>query len=93
MDENRLLQRAEEVVDRDAVGILPQAERTIRVNRMRDQIRENHECEHSRRFERVFDGGRRGFVCEMCSARHWKYILRCRRCEVQVCEDCRRNRI
>ncbi|KAF2422873.1 hypothetical protein EJ08DRAFT_672707 [Tothia fuscella] len=78
----------------NAGGFLPVAERNRRVNQIRDVIRENHGCEHSRRFERVtYGAGRRGFRCEMCPARHWKYILRCRRCEVQVCEDCRRNRI
>jgi hypothetical protein len=31
--------------------------------------------------------------CKVCDARHWNYILRCRRCHIQACEDCRRHRI
>jgi hypothetical protein len=92
-DINRIEQRAEEIVDRDAgPNVLPD-ERLRRIREVRDELQENHECEHSRRFERIFGPSRRGFRCEMCDARHWKYILQCRRCYVNVCEDCRRNRI
>ena len=91
--EQNLVVRAEEVVDREAVHPLPRQERQRRVVQMREELRENHECEHPGRFERVFNGGRHGFECEMCEARHRKYILQCRRCHVRVCEDCRRNRV
>ncbi|KAE8334601.1 hypothetical protein BDV24DRAFT_156732 [Aspergillus arachidicola] len=84
---------AEEVVDREATHPLAPQERQLRIEQMRDDLRENHECEHPGRFERLFDGGRRGFECEMCGDRHRKYILQCRRCHIRVCEDCRRHRV
>ncbi|RAL06902.1 uncharacterized protein BO97DRAFT_447229 [Aspergillus homomorphus CBS 101889] len=92
-DEERLVARAEEVVDREAVAPLPRPERHLRVVQMQEHLRRNHECEHSRRFERIEGGGRRGFECEVCQTRHKKYILQCRRCHLRVCEHCRRNRI
>ncbi|KAF1832429.1 hypothetical protein BDW02DRAFT_529935 [Decorospora gaudefroyi] len=92
-DLNRIEERAEEIVDRDAgPNILP-GERRRRVHQVFAELQDNHECEHSRIFERIFGGGRRGFRCEMCDARHRKYILQCRLCWLNVCEDCRRNRI
>ena len=76
-DLHRIEERAEEIVDRDAPNLLPQ-ERRQRVDRVFAELQDRHECEHSRRFERVFYGApRRGFRCEMCDARHHKYILRC----------------
>lgn len=92
-DEENLLRRAEQVVDREAIRPLPQIERQRRVLEVRQELLERHECNHSGRFERITGGGRRGFDCEMCSGRHWKYILRCRRCHMHVCEDCRRHRV
>ncbi|KAF1939586.1 ariadne RING finger [Clathrospora elynae] len=93
-DPNRIEERAEEIVDRDAGPNLLPAERIRRVYGLVAELQENHECEHSQKFQRIDDGApRRGFRCEMCDARHHKYILQCRRCYVNVCEDCRRNRI
>ncbi|KAF2158314.1 hypothetical protein M409DRAFT_71698 [Zasmidium cellare ATCC 36951] len=92
-DEGRMIERAEEVVDRDAEAGPPRAERNRRVRLIHSELQENHECEHRGRFQRLLSGGRRGFQCEMCDARHWKYILQCRHCYINVCEDCRRNRI
>ncbi|PYI36389.1 hypothetical protein BP00DRAFT_152494 [Aspergillus indologenus CBS 114.80] len=92
-DEHRLLERAEEVVERDALGPMPRQEQQQRVRDMQEDLRQNHECEHSRRFERIEGGGRRGFACEMCEARHWKFILECRRCHLRVCQECRCHRI
>ncbi|PYI05378.1 hypothetical protein BO78DRAFT_408205 [Aspergillus sclerotiicarbonarius CBS 121057] len=91
--ENNLVARAEELVDREAVEPLAPQVRQRRVEQMREDLRENHECEHPGKFERILHGGRRGFECEICGTRHWKYILQCRRCHVQVCEECRRYRI
>lgn len=88
-----MIERAEEVVDRDAEMILPRQERNRRVQLVHAELERNHECEHPGRFERLFGEGRRRFRCEMCDARHRNYILRCRHCFVHVCEDCRRNRI
>ncbi|KAF2742488.1 hypothetical protein M011DRAFT_268068 [Sporormia fimetaria CBS 119925] len=95
-EEENLIRRAEVLVDRVAPVALPVFERDrLRVH-FQDELRENEHCEHSgrRKFERVEWGRpRRGFQCEMCEARHWKYILRCRRCRMDLCEDCRRNRV
>ena len=92
-DEHRMLERAEEVVDRDAAPGLAPAERHQRVRRVEAQLMEHHECDHPGRFQRIFGGGRQGFQCELCDDHHRKYILRCRHCFLEVCEDCRRNRI
>ncbi|CAI6334275.1 unnamed protein product [Periconia digitata] len=90
---DRIMERAEEIVDRDAVADLAPIERQRRVRQVRARLEENHECEHPGKFQRIYHGGRRGFRCEMCDERHWKYILQCRRCQINLCEDCRRNRI
>ncbi|KAF2787237.1 hypothetical protein K505DRAFT_258151 [Melanomma pulvis-pyrius CBS 109.77] len=93
-DPNRIEERAEEIVERDAPLNLPPAERRRQVRQVFAELQENHECEHSRRFQRItFGAPRGGFRCELCDARHYKYILQCRHCYVNVCEDCRRNRI
>ncbi|EME79959.1 uncharacterized protein MYCFIDRAFT_56529 [Pseudocercospora fijiensis CIRAD86] len=92
-DENRIEERAEEVVDRDAEPDLPVAVRNLRVRHVQAQLRERHDCEHPGRFQRIFGAPRRGFQCEVCDARHWKYILQCRHCYLNACEDCRRHRI
>ncbi|KAF1361764.1 ariadne RING finger [Lizonia empirigonia] len=87
-------ERAEEVVNRDAPHDLPRAEWQQRVDHVFNELRDRHECEHSRRFERkTYGQPKKGFRCELCSHRHWKYILQCRLCYLNVCEDCRRNRI
>ncbi|KAH7350310.1 hypothetical protein BKA66DRAFT_504186 [Pyrenochaeta sp. MPI-SDFR-AT-0127] len=92
-DPNRIEERAEEIVQRDAAHLAP-AERRQRVHEVFNELQENHECVHSRRFQRITDGApRRGFRCEFCDARHHKYILQCRHCYVNVCESCRRHRI
>ncbi|KAF1930369.1 uncharacterized protein M421DRAFT_58856 [Didymella exigua CBS 183.55] len=93
-DLHRIEERAEEVVNRDAPPDLPQAVWQQRVDDVFNELRDRHECEHSRRFERKTHGQpKKGFRCELCSNRHWKYILQCHLCYLNVCEDCRRNRI
>ncbi|ORY10098.1 hypothetical protein BCR34DRAFT_486219 [Clohesyomyces aquaticus] len=92
-NEARMLERAEEIVDRDAVVVLQPIERQRRVRQVHHELEQNHECGHPGKFQRIFHGGRRGFRCEMCDTRHWKYILQCRHCHINVCEDCRRNRV
>lgn len=93
-DPARILERAEEVVDLNAPFDLPRAERQRRVQAVQRDLLEHDECEHPGRFQRIFhDGRRKGLRCELCSNRHWKYILQCRHCHINVCEDCRRNRI
>src|SRR4051812_13233301 len=84
-DIDRIEERAEEIVERDAPpGMLPH-ERRQRQDQVFAELQNAHECEHSRRFERRYCNSRRGFRCEMCDARHYKYILQCRRCYINVC--------
>ncbi|KAF4126124.1 IBR protein [Geosmithia morbida] len=85
-------QRARQVVDREAQEPMVPAMRRQRVERMARELQANHECEHLGRFMRL-DYRRRGYGCEMCGARHYKYILSCRHCHMLACEDCRRYRI
>lgn len=92
-NECNLVNRAEEIVDREAHQPLAHQERNRRVLAMREELLGTHECEHPGRFERIFNAPRRGFRCDMCDHRHWKYIFQCRRCHLRACEDCRRNRL
>jgi hypothetical protein len=93
-DIDRIEERAEEIVERDAPPNMLPHQRLERFNQVFAELQDNHECEHSRRFQRIDWGQpRRGFRCETCDARHYKYILQCRLCHIRVCEDCRRNRI
>ena len=94
VDINRIEERAEEIVERDAPpDLLPHQRRQL-VGEVFAELQNQHECEHSRRFQRIdFGKQRRGFRCEMCDARHHRYILQCRLCYVNVCEECRRNHI
>ncbi|KAH6653179.1 ariadne RING finger, partial [Truncatella angustata] len=87
-----LNRRAQQVVDREALQPLEPAIRQQRVATMVRELQENHECNHSGKFTKL-EGSRRGKVCEMCGARHRKYILSCRRCHMLACEDCRRHRL
>lgn len=91
--EENIIDRAEELVDREAVGLVQPQERQRRVALVRQELLQTHECAHTGRFERILHGGRRGFRCEMCEDRHWKYMLQCRRCHLRVCEVCRRHRV
>ncbi len=92
-EERNLLRRAEQVVDREVNYPLAAPERQHRVVQMQRELRENHECSHPGRWEKQEGYQRKGFRCEIRSARHWKYILRCRHCHVLACEDCRRHRV
>ncbi|KAF1820694.1 uncharacterized protein K489DRAFT_342636 [Dissoconium aciculare CBS 342.82] len=92
-DEGRIEERAAEIVDRDAEHVIAPARRARMINQVRDHLLEHHECTHSRHFERITTFRRRGYQCEICDARHWNYILQCRRCYMNVCEDCRRHRV
>ncbi|OAL52699.1 ariadne RING finger [Pyrenochaeta sp. DS3sAY3a] len=93
-DINRIEERAEEIVERDAPADMLPHQRRARFDQVFVGLQNNHECEHSRQFQRIDSGApRRGFRCEMCDARHYRYILQCRLCYVNVCEECRRHRI
>ncbi|KAF2663813.1 hypothetical protein BT63DRAFT_112458 [Microthyrium microscopicum] len=92
-EEAQLLARAEEVVAREAVHPLQPEEQQVRVVEMRQELIDQHECNHPGKFERInrVDGPR--FVCEICDCRPKKWVLRCRRCHIQVCLECRLHRV
>ena len=92
-DEERLLLRAEEIVDRDAPAQLGAAEIDHRVHIMQQDLRENHECQHEMRFQRINADHRQRFTCDMCEETYYLFILRCPQCHIQICVDCRRNRL
>jgi hypothetical protein len=87
------MHRAEEVVDRNAEQVLPAPERQRRVQQMRHELEERDECGHSGRFEKILAQGGARFLCEMCNFQAREFILRCRRCQLQVCAECHRHRI
>ncbi|CAE6999781.1 hypothetical protein PTTW11_00952 [Pyrenophora teres f. teres] len=84
--EENLIRRAEQVVGRTAPLDLQPAERQRRVAAVQDQLRHTDECEHRgrKKFTQIYNGGRQGFRCEMCNARHWRFIMRCRRCQLEI---------
>ena len=93
LDEARLLnRRAQLIVDREALQPLAPAIRQQRVSTNAHELQTNHECDHGGKFTKL-EGSRRGQICEMCSTRHRKYILSCKRCHMLACEDCRRHRL
>jgi len=93
-NEDDLIARAGEVVDREALRPLAPQERQLRVVAMRQELLDQHECNHPGKFQTVTGAsGAKLARCEFCNARHRNYLLRCRRCHVQVCQDCRNNRI
>ncbi|EWC44272.1 hypothetical protein DRE_01098 [Drechslerella stenobrocha 248] len=77
-DENMLREAAARRVDRDAEGPLPAAVRVQRIQHVQREIQENHDCAHPGKFQRRDQYRRRGYRCDICAARHWKYILTCR---------------
>ncbi|KAF2477677.1 uncharacterized protein BDR25DRAFT_364571 [Lindgomyces ingoldianus] len=97
--EVNLVRRAEERVDRVApLNILP-AERQRRIQEMQDNMHanqgEHEDCNHHgrKKFQQIYGGRGGSFLCEICYTRHRKFILECKRCQLQVCMDCRRTRI
>ncbi|KAF2423376.1 ariadne RING finger [Tothia fuscella] len=94
-EEDRLVARAEEVAARQPT---PAAAENLqapqrRAPEIQEQLRENHRCQHSRRFRRLDAPAGQPFVCEMCSCACSKFILECRMCQIAVCERCRLNRV
>lgn len=88
--------RVDEVYDRevgDGLAMQP-LQRVQRQRQIRQDIVAYHECDHPGRFQMINSHSpRHGHLCEMCGARHWKFILRCRHCHIDVCMDCRRWRV
>ncbi|KAF2663814.1 hypothetical protein BT63DRAFT_444285 [Microthyrium microscopicum] len=100
-DENRLVARANVIVNREPAGRrrMAPAERAQRMGVVRQELIERHQCTHPRRLEKIerqrpeHGANWPGFQCEMCNSRLFYHILRCTRCHIQVCDRCRRNRI
>lgn len=92
-DEDRLLARTQEVVDRQAHRPLLPPERQHRVDNMREELRQTHECTHPDGFERMEGVASISFLCDMFNKEHWLYIHACRRCHLIVCGNCLRNRV
>lgn len=87
--EERLLERAAEVVDRD-IGqrVVPARERDLMVEQAQENLRDNHQCQH--RSWRSIGGPRR---CEECHNTLPLYLNVCRQCQIMVCRRCRLNRL
>ncbi|KAM3079643.1 hypothetical protein ACMFMG_006056 [Clarireedia jacksonii] len=85
--EPRLLARANLIVDREQ---LPgeQMVRNAQVAAQVEDLRENHDCRHVQ-WDRI--QGRH--ECEECHDTLQQYILRCRHCHIQACNNCRRHRL
>lgn len=88
-DEDRLLDRAVGVVERNA-GRRPLAgqERERAVQQAREHLRENHACTHMTWRRRAGQ-----FRCEECRQTLPDYILECTRCAILACRRCRYNRL
>lgn len=86
--ENRLLDRANTVVDRDMDRELDDAERAVRMEQEQQNLRDNHECRHET--WRVESGA---FQCEECLDHLPQYIYECVNCRIRACRICRRNRL
>ena len=91
MDEDRLVERANAIVDRPERAA--QAEnpvaRRARVARVVRELRDRHECEHRGQWRRI-PGEHR---CEECGDTLNEFILECSGCMVQACVRCMYNRL
>ena len=86
-NEERLVVRAREVVNRDAPRQLPRFEFNRRVDQMRNALRENHECAHRGWLPKIEGGNGQVFRCEMSAKRHTKFVMRCPHYYVHICAD------
>ena len=87
-DNNRLVDRAAEVIARDRPARLGPPGRA-EMNEVMGIIRERHECDHTGRWRRV-EGRHR---CEECRNQLPDFIMECGQCLLQACVRCRRNRL
>ncbi|OTB02472.1 hypothetical protein M426DRAFT_62150 [Hypoxylon sp. CI-4A] len=85
-DEHLLFERAVEIDARN--GAHAQAPQEQRVQRVMDNLRINHECEHERWTGRK--GPRR---CEECRKVMPVFIYECRQCQIMACRFCRFHRL
>lgn len=92
-DEARLYSRATEIVNRNPQPLPRQGQpqvipRARQVEQAAQRLRERHECDHHGAWRRL--EGR--FRCEDCRSILPKFILECRRCQLQSCVRCKYNR-
>ncbi|KAL6817111.1 hypothetical protein J3E69DRAFT_374967 [Trichoderma sp. SZMC 28015] len=88
-DENRLVDRANVVVDRDADGRqLEREQRAVLVEQARDNLVQNHQCVH-RHWRPRLDLVR----CDDCHQRPPDCVYECRDCRILGCRMCRYNRV
>jgi hypothetical protein len=87
-EEGHLLQRANDIVDRDAGDRINALERHRRVQLERVNLIENHECDHER-----WKGRPGPRECEECNQVLPVFIYECRQCHVMACRRCRFNRL
>lgn len=88
-DEERLLERANVIVDRDAHGReLGAARRAGLVDRERRNLVNHHQCVHDTWRSRM---GR--YRCDDCRQVMTEFIYECGRCRVLACRRCRYNRL
>ncbi|KAL2838628.1 IBR finger domain protein [Aspergillus pseudoustus] len=74
----------------EAPSFLPgsRTQRDLLVERTMQELRDNHECGHSR--WKFLRGPHR---CEECFHHLREFIFECRQCRIQACNRCRRNRL
>ncbi|CAG9980506.1 unnamed protein product [Clonostachys byssicola] len=88
-DEQRLLTRANNIVNRDAgAGAMAPAVRAAQIDRERTNLIQNHECLHER-----WQSRRGAHRCEECHDRLPFFIFECRQCNIMACGRCRYNRL
>lgn len=88
-DEERLVDRANDIVDRDADRREIEAhQRAALVELARNNLVENHDCQvHS------WKSRRGSFRCEECHHFLPEFIYECRNCRILACRRCRYNRL
>ncbi|CAL8580482.1 hypothetical protein XPA_006203 [Xanthoria parietina] len=86
-DEDRLLQRATMLIDRDRLQplVLPTAIRDERIREATRNLRENHGCTHNDTWTKLYGF----FQCENCLYDLYVYIFDCSDCRLRVCRWCR----
>ncbi|KAI1361237.1 hypothetical protein F5Y08DRAFT_315166 [Xylaria arbuscula] len=86
--EHRLYERAAQIDARDHVGEEEERHRQARIQTIARDLRENHECDHERWYNR--EGSRR---CEECHDVMPLFIYECRQCHIMACRRCRYHRL
>lgn len=91
-EEDRLLERAENIVDNNRAPARNQHEdRDAQVAEAVQHLRDNHECEHER-FRGIREAGKE-YECEVCGETYRTWIYQCRGCWMIACNRCRHNRL